>query len=159
MHADENDKDGISEILTSLQNYQTFVGDDELRVYNEQGVVGDQLSVERGTNAQFHLANGFTPQERLENMHFEIADFHSEMKFMQVRVYSICKCLLNHGLKNDNPYTRKFSRPISLSRAKFSHNFWGYSPNLESVVTVFGCVMANLQICKGVFHIVSLWIF
>jgi predicted XRE-type DNA-binding protein len=33
------------------------------------------------------LANGFTPQERFENMHFEIADFHSEMKFMQVRVY------------------------------------------------------------------------
>jgi hypothetical protein len=87
LHADENDKDGISEILTSLQNYQAFVGDDELRVYNEQGVVGDQHSVERGTNAQFHLANGFTPQERFENMHFEIADFHSEMKFMQVRVY------------------------------------------------------------------------
>ena len=87
MHADENDKDGISEILTSLQNYQAFVGDDELRVYNEQGVVGDQLSVERGTNAQFHLANGFTTQERFEKMHFEIANFHSEMKFMQGRVY------------------------------------------------------------------------
>lgn len=84
MHADENDKDGINEILTSLQTYQVFVGDDEERIYNEQGVVGDQLSVERGANAQFHLANGFKPQERFANMHFEIADFHSEMKFMQV---------------------------------------------------------------------------
>ncbi len=39
------------------------------------------------------------------------------------------------------------SNLFSLSHAKFSHNFWGYSPNLESVVTVFGCVMANFQRC------------
>lgn len=84
LHADEKDKDGIIEILTSLQKYQSFVGDDKQRTYKEQGVVGDQLSVERGTKAQFHMANGFTPQERFENLHFEIADFHSEMKFMQV---------------------------------------------------------------------------
>ncbi len=84
MHADENDKDGINQILASLQSYQVFVGDGEERVYNEQGAVGDQLSVERGANAQFNLANGFTPQERFDKLHFETADFHAEMKFMQV---------------------------------------------------------------------------
>lgn len=84
LDADENDKDEINEILGSLQKYQVFIGDAEERVYNELGVVGDQLSVERGANAQFHMANGFAPQERFDNMHFETADFHSEMKFMQV---------------------------------------------------------------------------
>ncbi|XP_028390741.1 uncharacterized protein LOC114515642 [Dendronephthya gigantea] len=82
--ADENDKDGINEILTTFQKYQVFVGDDEKRIYNKQGVIGDQLSVERGANAQFNLVNGFTPQERFDDIHFEIADFHSEMKFMQL---------------------------------------------------------------------------
>lgn len=61
-----------------------FVGDAEKRVYSGQAVVGDQVSIERGANAQYNLANGFTPLERFENIHFEIADFHSEMKFMQV---------------------------------------------------------------------------
>ena len=45
LHADENDKDGIIEILTSLQKYQSFVGDNKQITYKEQGVVGDQLSV------------------------------------------------------------------------------------------------------------------
>ena len=46
--------------------------------------MADQLSVERGVNCKFQSANGFTPEERFEGMHFEIADFHTEMKFMQV---------------------------------------------------------------------------
>ena len=91
VQANENDNDGINDILARLQNYQSFVGDDEQRKYKEQGVVGDQLSVERGTNALFQMANGFTPQERFDKMHFEIADFHSEMKFMQVCEY--CKIM------------------------------------------------------------------
>ena len=82
--ANENDNDGIIDIMKSLQKYQAFAGDDEQREYKEQIVVGDQLSVERGTNAKFQLANGFTPEQRFENMHLEAADFHSEMKFMQV---------------------------------------------------------------------------
>ena len=73
--------------MKNLQKYQAFAGDGEQRLYKEQIVVGDQLSVERGTNAQFQLANGFTPEQRFENMHFEAADFHAEMKFMQVLKY------------------------------------------------------------------------
>ncbi len=71
--------------MKHLQKYQAFAGDKHERVYKEQIVVGDQLSVERGTNAQFQLSNGFTPEQRFENLHFETADFHAEMKFMQVK--------------------------------------------------------------------------
>ncbi|CAB4028993.1 Hypothetical predicted protein [Paramuricea clavata] len=48
-----------------------------------QGLAGDQLSVERGAN-QLQVANGLTPQERNEGLHLEIADFHAQMKFVQV---------------------------------------------------------------------------
>lgn len=49
-----------------------------------QGIVGDQLSVERGINHLLQVANGLTSEERKEGMHMEIADFHSQMKFLQV---------------------------------------------------------------------------
>ena len=48
------------------------------------GVVGDQLSVERAVNCLSSLANGFTPEERLDGMHIEIADWHAELKFLSV---------------------------------------------------------------------------
>eukprot|EP00794_Sanderia_malayensis_P012611 gene12611-13899_t len=48
-----------------------------------QGVVGDQLTVERGVSSLLQLENGFTDKERLEGLHMEIADFHGGMKFLQ----------------------------------------------------------------------------
>lgn len=50
----------------------------------EQGVVGDQLTVERGINALMEVSNGFTSKERKEGLHFEAADFHGGMKFLEV---------------------------------------------------------------------------
>ena len=52
--------------------------------FSGQGVVGDQLSVERGINSLMQIANGLTEAARREGLHFELADFHSQMKFLQV---------------------------------------------------------------------------
>ena len=52
-------------------------------VFEEQGIVGDQLSVERGINGHMSLSNGFT-KERLEGLHFEVADWHAGNKFLEV---------------------------------------------------------------------------
>ncbi|KAJ7354909.1 Translation initiation factor [Desmophyllum pertusum] len=60
------------------------IGDDEDRKYGEQGIVGDQLSVERAVNGHMSLANGFTPEERAEGLHFEVADWHAGNKFLDV---------------------------------------------------------------------------
>ena len=57
-------------------------------VYNKVGVVGDQLSVERAVNCLASLANGFTPDERLDGLHLEIADWHAELKFLSVSLIS-----------------------------------------------------------------------
>ena len=49
--------------------------------------MGDQLSVEKGVNCMLQICNGFTPEEWLDGLHFEVGDFHGGMKFLQV----ICK--------------------------------------------------------------------
>ena len=77
-------------VLPELHQYVLFYGDDDERVYGRQGVVGDQLSVERGVNGHCSLANGFTPEERLEGLHFEIADWHGGHNFTEVGRYHYC---------------------------------------------------------------------
>ena len=73
----ENDADGILNILRALHKYVPYSGDGEERKYGEQGIVGDQLSVERAVNGHMSLANGFTPEERVEGLHFEVADWQA----------------------------------------------------------------------------------
>ncbi len=46
--------------------------------------MGDQFSVERAVNGHASLANGFTAEERLEGLHFEVADWHAGNKFLEV---------------------------------------------------------------------------
>ncbi|XP_028404057.1 uncharacterized protein LOC114526731 isoform X1 [Dendronephthya gigantea] len=84
LHDNENDSDGILAILKSLQKYVPCYGEDKDKQYAGQGVVGDQLSVERGVNGLSSVANGFTPDERIEGLHFEIADWHAGNKFLEV---------------------------------------------------------------------------
>ena len=85
LYHNENDADGIQQVLTALHQYVPYYGDDANRVYSSQSVVADQLSVERGVNALFELSNGFTPEEQLEGLHLEIADWHAGNKFLKVR--------------------------------------------------------------------------
>jgi len=80
----ENDADGIQNVMQSLHKYVPFYGEENERVYSSQGVVADQLSVERGVNALLEVSNGFTPEERLEGLHLEIADWHAGNKFLKV---------------------------------------------------------------------------
>ena len=46
--------------------------------------MGDQLSVERAVNGHVSLANSFTAEERLEGLHFEVADWHAGNTFLEV---------------------------------------------------------------------------
>eukprot|EP00794_Sanderia_malayensis_P001047 gene1047-373_t len=84
VYASENTADGIMEVLKDMQQYQPCFGEGEEKVYGTQGYHADQLSVERGVNAVMQVCNAFTPCEKFSGMHFEIADFHTSIKFMQV---------------------------------------------------------------------------
>jgi len=76
IYESENDADGILSILRTFHEYVPFTGDDEERIYGN-------LSVERAVNGHMSLANGFTPEQRLEGLHFEIADWHAGNKFLE----------------------------------------------------------------------------
>ena len=85
IYENENDADGILNILRSLHKYVPYSGDGDDRRYGEQGIVGgDQLSVERAVNGHMSLDNGFTPEDRVEGLHLEVADWHAGNKFLEV---------------------------------------------------------------------------
>eukprot|EP00794_Sanderia_malayensis_P021256 gene21256-23329_t len=81
----ETSSEGMA--LADLYKYVSTFGEGESRICGTQGVMADQLSVENAINIQFQAANAFDPAESFDGMHFEIGDFHTEMKFMQV--YSV----------------------------------------------------------------------
>lgn len=62
-------------------------------MHGSQGVVGDQLTVERAINGHMSLANGFSSDERLDGLHFEIADWHAGNKFLEVIMFLCFKSL------------------------------------------------------------------
>ena len=75
----------MQNILNDLQKYVPEYQENGKVQYAEQGIVGDQLTVQRGVNALFEVANGFTANERHDGIHFEMADFHGGMKFLEVK--------------------------------------------------------------------------
>ena len=96
IYENKNEADGFRKILNQLQQYVPSYFDGKRDRCGEQAVVGDQLTVERGVNSLMELSNGFTPEERNEGIHFEIADFHGGMKFLEVK-YSAYSTSLCHG--------------------------------------------------------------
>ena len=89
IYQNEKDCDGMLEILKDIHHYVPFCGEGVDRQYASQGVVGDQLTVERAINSHCSLANGFTPAEQLKGLHFEIADWHSGNRFLEVNAYYV----------------------------------------------------------------------
>ncbi len=95
LFSDENTNEGIAEVLSEIQQYVPCHGEGEDRAYSGQGVMADQLSVERGVNYLLQVANGLTAKERMDGIHLEVADFHTKMKFLQV--YSVSFICLQKG--------------------------------------------------------------
>ena len=90
IYHNENDADGIQQVLTTLHQYVPYHGENAEREYSFHCLVADQLRVEWGVNALFELANGFTQEEGLEGPHLEIADWHAGNKFLKVLTFTLC---------------------------------------------------------------------
>ena len=45
---------------------------------------GDQLTVERAVNVISSVANGFTPEDRLEGINLQLGDWHAAVKVLSV---------------------------------------------------------------------------
>ena len=94
IYENENTNEGIQAVVEELYQYVPHAKTKNGVKISGQGVVGDQLSVERGINSLMQIANGLTEADRKEGLHFEIADFHSQMKFLQVlSLLSFCCCM------------------------------------------------------------------
>ena len=78
IYEDKIDSIGVQEILQQLHNYVPSYGEGTTQKYTRQVVAGDQLTVERRVNGLLQ------PQDRLDGLHFETADFHGGMTFLQV---------------------------------------------------------------------------
>ena len=64
---------------------QSDSDDSESIVCPYQAIIGDKLRVERGVNTHNTLVNGFAPNDRLEGLHFEMADWHGDNKSLAVQ--------------------------------------------------------------------------
>ena len=51
LYHNENEADGIQQVLTARHEYVPYYGNDDNRVYSAQAAVADQLSEEHGINA------------------------------------------------------------------------------------------------------------
>jgi hypothetical protein len=71
-------------MINVLRHLHTYIPKTSNGCYNKTGIVRDQLTVECAVNCQLSVTNGFTPDDRLEGMHVEIADWHAEMNFLGV---------------------------------------------------------------------------
>lgn len=71
-------------MLTILRQFYTYLptsGDNEV---DPQLSAGDQLTVERAVNVVASISNGYTPEDRLEGMNFQIGDWHAGVKILSV---------------------------------------------------------------------------
>lgn len=66
--------------------------------YDSQLFAGDQLTVERAINVQASVANGYTPEERLDGINLQLGDWHAAVKLLSVRLSVILLFALSCNL-------------------------------------------------------------
>ena len=82
----ENKSEEMLDFLKQIRGYSPDLEDEEQKLKCKSiPIVGDQLTVERGVNVIEAVQNAFTPEEKLEGIHMEIADWHAAVTFLNVR--------------------------------------------------------------------------
>ena len=80
----ENKSEEMLDILKQIQGYSPSIGNDEEKKFKSVPIIGDQLTVERGVNVIEAVQNSYTPEEKLDGIHMEIADWHTTVTFLDV---------------------------------------------------------------------------
>lgn len=80
---DENVKEDMLEILQMFHTYLPNSSDAAIGV-DGQLFSGDQLTVERAINVIASVANGLTPQDRLDGIHLQLGDWHASVKLLRI---------------------------------------------------------------------------
>jgi hypothetical protein len=80
-------------VLQHIHSYLPSAGEGDDKTFEIANVIGDQLTVDRALNAIMSLQNGYTEEDRLTNLNIGIADWHTDMNFLQVKtplILAIC---------------------------------------------------------------------
>lgn len=71
-------------ILKKFHSYLSQTSDGKV---DGQLFSGDQLTIERAVNVIGSVANGYTPEDRLEGIHMQLGDWHAAVKLLSM-IYS-----------------------------------------------------------------------
>ena len=74
-------------VLRHIHSYLPNAGEGDQKVFDSANVIGDQLTVDRAINAIMSQQNGYTAEDRLTNLNIGLADWHTDMNFLQVCIY------------------------------------------------------------------------
>ena len=75
------------DILKQIRGYSPNLENVDQNVHKCIAIVGDQLTIERGVSVIEVVHNSYTPEENLEGIHMEVADWHAAVTFLNVREY------------------------------------------------------------------------
>ena len=81
----ENKSEEMLDILQQIRGYSPNLDTADQTVRKSIPIVGDQLTVERGVNVIQAIQNAYTPEEKLEGIHMEIADWHTAVTFFEFK--------------------------------------------------------------------------
>ena len=81
----ENKPEEMLDILKQIRGYSPNLKNADQTLHKSIPIVGDQLTVERSVNVIQAVQNSYTPEEKLEGIHMEIADWHTAVTFLNVR--------------------------------------------------------------------------
>ena len=85
----ENKSEEMLDILKQVRGYSPNLENADQTLRRSIPIVGDQLTVERGVNVIQAVQNSYTPGEKLEGIHMEIADWQTAVTFLNVRKCNI----------------------------------------------------------------------
>ena len=76
-------------MLAILQMFHTYLPKSSDAAIGVDGQLfsGDQLTVERAVNVIASVANGLTPQDRLDGIQLQLGDWHASVKLLSVSVH------------------------------------------------------------------------
>lgn len=79
----ENINEDMTVILQQFHGYlpQKHDGGIDGQLYS-----GDQLTIERAVNVISSMANGYTPEDRLEGINLQLGDWHAAVKLLSVNI-------------------------------------------------------------------------
>ena len=73
-------------ILKQFHSYLPRLEHDE---FDGQLFAGDQLTLERGANVISSVSNGYSSEDRLEGVNFQLGDWHTSVKILEVIILII----------------------------------------------------------------------